>query len=779
METTPMRTGAGWFGAVAGLLAGGIGVAGYLTRLHLELFYGSEASAICDLGGSFNCSTVNASAHAEVLGVPHALIALPAYVVMAGLAGLAWRRKSRPALAALFGAATLTVLYSGYLAYVSSVVIGAWCLFCLVLYGVNLGVAVLAGWAGGAAIVGDAVRAPFRAPLVVGGAGVAFGLLLAGSYGAYDQVRGHMAAEAAAAAVAAPPRVAKAGPTGPSTTGTAATAASAGGPETKKVRLGEKRADVPVPKGAPTLGPASAKVTLVEFSDFQCPFCKRLAGSLRQLAEEYPKDVRIAYVEFPLNTDCNRVELKKSMHPEACHAAAAAVCAQAQGKFWEMHDALFDDQASLGNKRYLAVAKDLGLDMGAYAACLDAPATMETIGAQTEAGGPLGVNGTPTFFVNGRQMSGAQPIEVLRAVVDAEIAGIQGALDLDVKVGTEITGPVGNRPETVAVSTLGPSYRIDAFEASLDGKKAVSRAGVEPARNVSWYAAKAACEAAGKRLCTEEEWLAACTGDKPVDTDGNGLFADDTVTGRRYGYGPDRRAGLCADSRNPDAVGELLTGNHPRCGTPDGIYDQVGNVKEWVGLSPDTAAVKGGSYSSGESARCGYHRDDIAPETEDPATGFRCCAGPADVPAPRPGRDVGEKLASFEVPKVDGGTFSTKTIAGKPTIVTFWASWCGPCKKELPVLATLYQKYEDQGLNIVAISVDTEEAKLKQYLSTASLPFTIGRDPGGVLLDTFSKRGVPASFWIKRDGTIRLRTIGLPPNGEKRLEELVVELLGP
>jgi protein-disulfide isomerase/peroxiredoxin/uncharacterized membrane protein len=764
-----------WFAAVAALLAVGIGVALYLTRLHLQLFYGMEAGgALCDLGGNFSCSAVNASAESEQFGLPQSLLAIPAYLVMGGLAFQAWRKQSSPALGALFGASLLTVLYSARLAWVSATVVGAWCLFCIVLYVVNVALAGLSAAAGGARGLQELLKAPAVAGLAI----VAYALVLGGSWGGYEQVRSGMAATAAASAVATT------APASPPAKGAANAAAPGdkaadGTLEVKKVRVAQAHAPVPIPDGAPTLGPANAKVTLVEFSDFQCPFCKRLAGTLRQLAEEYPKDLRIAYVQFPLNLDCNHTELKKSMHPEACHTAAAGYCAQQQGKFWEMHDALFDEQANTARKHFVELAGQLGMNTGTFEACLDDPATNDAIGKQTEAGTPLKVNGTPTFFVNGRQLSGAQPIEVLRAVVDAELAGNADLLDLEVQVGTEETGTVATTGSSVPIAALGSSYQIDAFEASLDGKKAVSKPGVEAARGLSWYDAKAACDAAGKRLCTEDEWLAACTGTKPVDADGTGIFSDDPITGRKYGYGDDRRSGNCADSRNPDNPGAVVTGNHPKCGTPDGVYDLVGNVKEWVGLTPGSAGVKGGSYSSGESARCGYFRDDIAPETKDAATGFRCCSGPTDPIEERPGRDVGEKLAAFDLPLLDGGHLTTKSFAGKPTILTFWASWCGPCKKELPVLASLYAKYKDQGLNIVAISVDSDDAKLAAYLKASPLPFPVARDPNGVLLAEFSHRGVPASFWVKRDGTVRLRTIGLPPGADKRLDELVQELLAP
>lgn len=765
------RTGTGWLTGVLALSGTGLAIAAYLSKLHLDLFYGSGVTeSLCDLGGSFNCSAVNASPESEIFGIPQALLAIPVYLLTA-LIGILGHRKTAPTQAlALSVLGGLAVLYSMRLAFISATVIGAWCLFCIALYGVNIGLFALGLWGSGVSPtkwLPESVRAMVQAPLFSLGLLLGGGTLLGGSVAGYEQLRANLAAKAAAAAVAAPPA--------PAANAKPENAGSGG--ESKKVRLGSARADVVPPKNAPSIGPKDARVTIVEFSDFQCPFCKRLAGTLRQLTEEYPKDIRLVYAQFPMSTDCNHGGLAKNMHPMACGAATAAVCAGEQGKFWEMHDRLFDQQASQNAKMYLESATALELDTAKFQSCLDNPAIKQGIIADTELGGGLGVAGTPTFFINGRVMSGAQPIEVLRAVVEAELAGNHDALELEVTVGTEITGPLpGTVADEVAISALS-GIRIDSFEASLNGKKAESKAGVAPARGISWYDAKAACEQAGKRLCTESEWMAACTGTAPVDADHNGIVSDDTILGLKYGYGDSRREGLCADARNPAAIGELLTGNHPRCSTPTGAYDMVGGVKEWVGLSPATAGLKGGSYSSGESARCGYYRDDIAPDTEDQANGFRCCEGPTEIPPARPGKDVGEQLEALELPLFGGGTVKTRSFSGHPLIITFWASWCGPCQKEMPALASLYNRYKAQGLQVLGISVDEDNNKLSNWLSTHEMPFPIAQDPGGKVMNSFTERGLPTTLWVRKDGLIRLRTTGVPPGAEKRLEELVNELM--
>ena len=374
---------------------------------------------------------------------------------------------------------------------------------------------------------------------------------------------------------------------------------------------------------------------------------------------------------------------------------------------------------------------------------------------------------------------------MLSAVINAELTGQSGRLDIEVQVGAEQVGEVAGPAQVTVRHPGGPAVNIDAFEGSVADGAAVSAAGAAPARGVSWFAARDACEAAGKRLCTEAEWLAACMGGWPKDEDGNGVFSDDDQDGRVYPYGDFHRPGACADNRGPEP-GDLRTGDHPNCGTPEGVYDLAGGVKEWVGLRPSRAAVKGGSYLSGDSARCGYHRDDYAPGGEDPTTGFRCCAGAVpdglDDGGDYPGGQVGDKIMDFEVQLLDGGRFSADQLRGKPALLVFWASWCGPCREEMPILSALYGERAAEGLTVLAVSVDSDADKARAWLRANPMLFPVAIDDlssgAAALMGRFDTRGVPTTFWIDPDGTIRLRTTGVPPGGEKRLRALADELLG-
>ncbi len=182
-----------------------------------------------------------------------------------------------------------------------------------------------------------------------------------------------------------------------------------------RVLLDPPRVTVNIPDGWPVKGPAKAPVTLVEFSDFQCPYCKRAEPTVAQLITDYGDKLRFAYRDYPL-----------SFHPRAMPASIAAHCAQDQGKWWDFHNNLMKEQGDLSDDDLKKRAGALGLDVNAFTACYDAKKPQDMIQAAFDDGMSLGVTGTPTFFVNGRMMVGAKPLEEFRDVIDEELtrAGI-------------------------------------------------------------------------------------------------------------------------------------------------------------------------------------------------------------------------------------------------------------------------------------------------------------------------------------------------------------------
>ena len=162
----------------------------------------------------------------------------------------------------------------------------------------------------------------------------------------------------------------------------------------------------------PVRGPASAPVEIVEFSDFQCPYCSRVNPTLDRLRQTFGDDIKIVFRDFPLT----------SIHPQAFQAAEAAECAREQGKFWEFHDRLFANQRALALDDLKRHAGDLGLDMAAFGACVEGGQAKARVDADLEAGQALGISSTPAIFINGRHVAGAQPYEVFEAIIKDELA---------------------------------------------------------------------------------------------------------------------------------------------------------------------------------------------------------------------------------------------------------------------------------------------------------------------------------------------------------------------
>jgi protein-disulfide isomerase len=171
------------------------------------------------------------------------------------------------------------------------------------------------------------------------------------------------------------------------------------------------RVDVSV-AGAPVRGAPNAPVTVVEFSDFECPFCKQASGTVTKLMEKYSGRIKLVYRDFPL----------EGIHPLARSAAEAAQCARDGGKFWEYHDVLFTQSPKLAPDDLKRYAKEVGLDAEKFDACIASGSKRAAVQKDIDEGTDLGITGTPAFFINGRLVSGAQPIDVFSRMIDEELA---------------------------------------------------------------------------------------------------------------------------------------------------------------------------------------------------------------------------------------------------------------------------------------------------------------------------------------------------------------------
>ena len=176
-------------------------------------------------------------------------------------------------------------------------------------------------------------------------------------------------------------------------------------------RISQQASLVHVPiDGRPSKGPEDAPVTLVEFTDYQCPFCEsHFRETSPQLLARYEGRLKYVVLNFPVD----------DIHPQARKAAEAAECAYEQRKFWEYHDLLFQDQQSLGVDNLKQYAVVLGLDKNDFDTCLDSGSTAERVVRDVRVGLTAGVRGTPTFFINGRMLEGSQPLRSFEAIIDS------------------------------------------------------------------------------------------------------------------------------------------------------------------------------------------------------------------------------------------------------------------------------------------------------------------------------------------------------------------------
>jgi protein-disulfide isomerase len=182
-------------------------------------------------------------------------------------------------------------------------------------------------------------------------------------------------------------------------------------PKAHRPKLLEAPVAIPV-DGAPVRGPADAKITLVEFSDFECPYCSAAVKQVDIVMAAYPKDVKLIYKQFPL-----------SMHPHAELAAEASLAAREQGKFWEMYDLLFKNFRQLSGTSVLAMATQLGLDMDKFKADLESGKYKGVVSKDVADGEAAGVYGTPAFYINGKQYNGEVTLAALKPILAAELKG--------------------------------------------------------------------------------------------------------------------------------------------------------------------------------------------------------------------------------------------------------------------------------------------------------------------------------------------------------------------
>lgn len=414
--------------ALLGLLGLGIVVATYMTVAHLELFHGTGSfKSICNFGARLSCDAVNTSDQSEIGGVGIALFALPAYAMMAFLVRRALSAtpgRARAALSLAHALAWPSVAYSAYLLFVMVFQLGTLCLFCLTLDSVNIAALVLTAvaarekplalLAGARASLGGPGK---RLALIAAGLGAA---VLALALTGHARLRASLEEEARAAVtapassagvIAAPADDAPVNDDAPPATGAR--------------KLPSKRWEVPVDDDDASVGPKDAKVTIVQFADFQCGYCRKLEQSLAAIRKTYASEVRFVFKHFPMNPHCNPA-VQNEKHKFACEAAEAGECARRQGKFWPMHDLLYQRQTHLERAALDGDAVDAGLDPAAFAACMGDATVGAAIARDASEGAGVKVSGTPRTFINGRLFAGVLSEDLLDYVIRIELGRVTG-----------------------------------------------------------------------------------------------------------------------------------------------------------------------------------------------------------------------------------------------------------------------------------------------------------------------------------------------------------------
>jgi protein-disulfide isomerase/uncharacterized membrane protein len=364
----------------------------YLTIVHLDYEVGRAGlSTVCHAFSATGC-TVTAGRFGDFGGIPVATLGMGGALATTVLAMLAWIRRARwedPFRSGALVLAVISALASVTMAVLSAIE-GAWCPFCVLWYALNFGQAAVA-WACRDRHLGvrDALDDLLGMPALVAAA-VFAATIATGTWG--YRVR-HDQLEQERDAVFIP------------------------------MIVEELRQQTPEHfelTDAPSKGPADAEVTIVEFGDFECPFCRKLWLGVEHYAASGQRTVRVQFAHFPLDSACNRHVEK--MHPMACNAAVAGECARRQAKFFELGEVMFAHQDALGREQLREHAATAGLDVAVFDKCMVDPSALEHVKQDIARAIELGIEATPTFFVNGYRVTGALPPQVLAGVIEGLLA---------------------------------------------------------------------------------------------------------------------------------------------------------------------------------------------------------------------------------------------------------------------------------------------------------------------------------------------------------------------
>jgi len=395
--------------AILVLSGSGLATSLYLTYLHIQIISGDlTGSSICNFSRRISCSAVAASPQAEWFGVPIAWLGTMVYLLFLvfTLAALIRPAKNSAAAISLIQTiATVAVVIDVYLAYVMAFEIGSLCLFCLLTYALNIAILLLClhtsrGLPKGSAT--DAIKGLIplsgktRPAFVIG----AVIVISAGALGGQKLIQ--MQADALSSFDEA---------------------------GYMQFRAHAKRFRMDI-SSDPFLGAKDAALTIIEFSDFQCPHCKKAHEMLESILPAYRNRVKLVFKNMPLGIECNQKFRAASggqdLHPAACALARLAEAAYRQGRFWPAHDLIFSRQREFGNRApsrrvLLKMAGDAGLDVGRAERDMASPATEASINADLDNAYRADIKGTPTFLFNGLLIRGLPPPNIFRRLIEIEL----------------------------------------------------------------------------------------------------------------------------------------------------------------------------------------------------------------------------------------------------------------------------------------------------------------------------------------------------------------------
>ena len=374
-ESTPGKSRL--FIIMSALAAAGAAVSIWQTRaFYLLRSGGAEFKSFCNIGQTFDCTAVEMSNFAEFLpGVPLSGIAIAGYLLLMGLSLMGLEKNFRKNLKPyLVGFSGVAFLFSLIYLFIMLTRIGKLCILCLGVDSINIVLFILALTLPKRENTSAGIRLPH-----LGGAGAAaliVAYLFMKGLNPMDGVKEDILTDHLDSIMATP------------------------------------SVSIEIPADAPSIGDPKAPVTVVKFSDFECPACRMGATSIHPLFKRYPKQVRFVFMNFPLATECNvDTNLKHTIHRFACEAAAVAVCAAEQGKYEETYETLFANQSSFESDKIadLLGSKVEGIDLAKLKTCMKLPSTAEKIRRDSQVGVNLKVQSTPTFFVNGKKIEGGIP----------------------------------------------------------------------------------------------------------------------------------------------------------------------------------------------------------------------------------------------------------------------------------------------------------------------------------------------------------------------------------